>query len=124
METINISHKDLQTINKELISKISTLSTVPSSLFKHNIPVDDKFNINHIIKYCKDKKILTKIKTEELNKLYNDDLRCSPLMVKNDKKSLVFAINLGDKIENRIAYERGDDIYKIIIEKYIYTENE
>ena len=54
---------------------------------------------------------------KKLHELYNDDLRCSPLMVKNDKKSLVFVINLGDKTENRVAYERGDDSYKIIIEK-------
>lgn len=38
-------------------------------------------------------------------------------MVSKDKQSLVFCVNSGDKLKGRVAYERGDNTYKIIIEK-------
>jgi hypothetical protein len=38
-------------------------------------------------------------------------------MVRPDKKSLVFCVNFGDKLQDRVAYERGDNMYKVIIEK-------
>ncbi len=41
----------------------------------------------------------------------------SPIMVGKDKKSLLFCINLDDRLVDRAAYENGDNIYRIIIEK-------
>ncbi len=43
--------------------------------------------------------------------------KCSPIIVRKDKKSLMFAVNLGDKQKDRAAYERGDDLYRVVIEK-------
>ena len=56
---------------------------------------------------------------EQLHKQYESERlsECTPLMVRKDKQSLVFTINLGDRINNRVAYERGDHIYKVVIEK-------
>lgn len=41
---------------------------------------------------------------------------CSPIMVKNDKKSLMFCINLNN---DKIKKEKGNNTYKIIVEKII-----
>lgn len=58
---------------------------------------------------------------EKLHKLYEDEdnlwSKCTPIFVKSDKKSLIFCINLGDKQKDRFKYERGDNLYRIIIEK-------
>ena len=56
---------------------------------------------------------------ENLHEQYKNDKlsECTPIMVRNDKKSLVFSVNLGDKLKDRVAYERGDNMYKVIIEK-------
>lgn len=50
---------------------------------------------------------------------YESDMwsKCTPIMVRKDKKSLTFCVNLGDKSKDRLAYERGDNMYKVIIEK-------
>ena len=55
---------------------------------------------------------------ENIHGLYKSEFlsKCSPLMVRPDKESLVFLMNLGDRTD-RVAYERGDNMYKIIIEK-------
>lgn len=55
---------------------------------------------------------------ETLHKQYESEIIgiCSPIMVRDDKKSLVFLINLGDK-NNRVAFEIGKNKYKVIIEK-------
>jgi hypothetical protein len=56
---------------------------------------------------------------EEIHSHYKSELysKCTPIMVSSDQKSLVFAVNLGDKEKDIVAYERGDDLYKIKIEK-------
>lgn len=56
---------------------------------------------------------------KKLHKEYEDVLllKCSPLMVKNDKKSLFFCVNLGDKSKDRVAYHSGVNVYRVIIEK-------
>lgn len=56
---------------------------------------------------------------KKIHKQYENDLlsKCSPLMVRSDKQSLIFIVNLGDKLKDRTAYERGDNMYKVIIEK-------
>jgi hypothetical protein len=38
-------------------------------------------------------------------------------MVGKDKESLYFIVNLGVKNKDRVAYERGDNSYKVVIEK-------
>ena len=43
--------------------------------------------------------------------------KCTPIMVGKDKESLIFCVNLGDKNKDRVAYERGDNSYKVVIEK-------
>lgn len=55
----------------------------------------------------------------KLHEQYKSDLwsKCSPIMVRNDRQSLVFCVNLGDKLKDRVAYECGDNSYKVIIEK-------
>ena len=42
---------------------------------------------------------------------------CTPLMVGSNKKSLMFGVNLGDRDKDRVAWERGDSLYRVIIEK-------
>jgi hypothetical protein len=56
---------------------------------------------------------------KNLHKQYESELlsKCTPTMVRNDKKSLVFCVNFGDKFKDRVDYERGDNMYKVIIEK-------
>ena len=39
------------------------------------------------------------------------------MIVKDDKKSLIFSIDLGDRDKDRVSYEIGDCRYKITIEK-------
>lgn len=57
------------------------------------------------------------------NKLYeqyqSESSKCTPIMVGNDKKSLVFCVNLGDREKDRISYEKGDTLYRVVIEKII-----
>lgn len=57
----------------------------------------------------------------KLHEKYQDSLlsKCSPMLVrsKGDKKALLFCVNLGDRDNDRVAYERGDNLYRIIIEK-------
>lgn len=57
--------------------------------------------------------------TKKLHKECESDLlsKCTPIMVREDKKSLVFGVHLGDRLKNRVAYECGDNRYKVIIEK-------
>jgi len=57
--------------------------------------------------------------TESLHEIYKSEnlSKCSPVMVGKNKKSLLFCVNLGDKIKDRTGYERGDHMYRIIIEK-------
>lgn len=57
-----------------------------------------------------------------LHKVYSSELlsECSPIMVGEDKKSLIFCINFGDKLKDRVSYERGDNMYRIKIEKIIF----
>ncbi len=52
-------------------------------------------------------------------KQYENELwsKCTPIMAREDKQSLVFCVNLGDKSRDRVAYERGDNKYRIIIER-------
>jgi len=38
-------------------------------------------------------------------------------MVRNDKKSLVFSVNLGDRMKDRVAYERDGNIIKLLLKK-------
>jgi hypothetical protein len=38
-------------------------------------------------------------------------------MVRKDKQSLVFCVNLGDRLKDRVSYENGDNMYRVIIEK-------
>jgi hypothetical protein len=45
------------------------------------------------------------------------DVSHSPIMVKNDKKSLVFCLNLFDKSKDRVDTECGNNVYRVIIEK-------
>lgn len=47
--------------------------------------------------------------------LYEQFGNYGPLVVRSDKKSLCFAINL--EIEDRAAKEQGDKLYRITIEK-------
>ena len=56
---------------------------------------------------------------ENLYKQYESELwsKWTPIMVRKDKQSLVFCVNFGDKLKDRVAYERGDNMYKVIIEK-------
>lgn len=56
---------------------------------------------------------------KNLHKQYESELwsKCTPIMVRKDKQSLVFCVNFGDKLKDRVAYERGDNMYKVIIEK-------
>lgn len=56
---------------------------------------------------------------KKIHEQYKNELlsKCSPLMVKSDKQSLLFCVNFGDKIKDRVAYERGDNTYRVIIEK-------
>lgn len=56
---------------------------------------------------------------EELRERYKSPLlsECTPVMVREDKKSLVFCVNLGDREKDRVAYANGDNAYKVIIEK-------
>ena len=55
---------------------------------------------------------------ESLHKIYENELwsKCTPIMVRDDKKSLVFCVNLGDKEKDRVDYECGKNAYKVIIE--------
>lgn len=57
----------------------------------------------------------------KLHEQYKSELlsKCSPIMVGQDKQSLLFCVNLGDKLKDRGAYERGDNMYRIRIEKII-----
>jgi len=57
--------------------------------------------------------------TKDIHKRYESVLlsKCSPIIVRDDKKSLCFCINLGDKDKDRFAYENGDNKYRITIEK-------
>jgi hypothetical protein len=56
---------------------------------------------------------------KNLHKQYESELwsKCTSIMVRKDKQSLVFCINFGDRLKDRVAYERGDNMYKVIIEK-------
>ena len=56
---------------------------------------------------------------KKLHKQYESELgsKCTPIMVSKDKQSLVFCVHFSDKLKDRVAYERGDNTYKIIIEK-------
>jgi hypothetical protein len=56
---------------------------------------------------------------KNLHKQYESELcsECTPIMVRKDKQSLVFYVNFGDKLKDRIAYERGDNMYRVIIER-------
>lgn len=56
---------------------------------------------------------------KNLHKQYESEIlgKCSPIMVRKDKQSLVFCVNFGDRLKDRVAYERGDNMYKVIIEK-------
>jgi len=48
----------------------------------------------------------------------NDPLSiCTPLIVRKDRESLVFAVNFGNRDIDRLAWERGDSLYRVIIEK-------
>jgi hypothetical protein len=59
------------------------------------------------------------ILAKELHRQYESELlsKCTPIMVGSDKKSLIFCVNLADKNENRVAYECGDNIYRVVVEK-------
>lgn len=53
------------------------------------------------------------------NEMYNFFGNYGPVVIRNDKKSLCFGIS-EDKIKNpndRLAIERGDNLYRITIEK-------
>jgi hypothetical protein len=56
---------------------------------------------------------------KNLNDMYFNGLwsKCTPMMVRADKQSLVFCVNFGDKLKDRAACERGDNMYRVIIEK-------
>jgi hypothetical protein len=56
---------------------------------------------------------------ENLHKQYESEIlsKCSPIMVRKDKKSLIFCVNFGDKMKDRVAYENGDNMYRVVIEK-------
>jgi len=56
---------------------------------------------------------------KNLHRPYENEVlsKCTPIMVAEDKQSLIFCVNLGDKLKDRVAYERGDNMYKIKIEK-------
>lgn len=55
---------------------------------------------------------------KKLHEQYDSGLsNCTPIMVREDKKSLVFCVNLGDRLKDSVAWERGDNLYKVIIEK-------
>ena len=56
---------------------------------------------------------------KNLHKQYESELlsKCTPIMVTKDKQSLVFCVNFGDRSKDRVAYECGDNMYKVIIEK-------
>lgn len=58
---------------------------------------------------------------QDIHKHYIDEIfsKCSPLMVAKDKKTLLFAVNLGDRDKDRDAYERGGNLYIVRIEKPI-----
>ena len=52
---------------------------------------------------------------KDLHKQYES--KCSPLIVGSDKQSLLFCVNFGDRSKDRVAYERGDNMYRVVIEK-------
>ncbi len=56
---------------------------------------------------------------KKLHKQYESESpsECTSIMVGKDKESLIFCVNLGDKSKDRVAYERGDNKYRVIIEK-------
>lgn len=56
---------------------------------------------------------------QNLHKQYESELysECTPIMVRRDKKSLVFSVNFGDRLKDRVVYEHVDNMYKVIIEK-------
>jgi len=57
--------------------------------------------------------------TKNLHKQFESEsiLKCTPIMVRKDKQSLVFCVNLGDRLKDRVSYENGDNMYRVIIEK-------
>jgi len=62
---------------------------------------------------------------EKIHKQFYTGLwsECSPITLKSDKKSLCFCVNLENRNENRVGYERGDKSYKISIEKINQNNN-
>jgi hypothetical protein len=56
---------------------------------------------------------------KNLHKQYENELlsECTPIMVRQDKQSLVFCVKFGNKLKDRVSYECGDNMYKVIIEK-------
>lgn len=58
---------------------------------------------------------------ENIHKLYerSDILKCTPIMVGNDKDSLIFCVNLSDRSSNVSDWESGKNIYRIKVEKII-----
>jgi hypothetical protein len=50
---------------------------------------------------------------------------CSSIMVGKDKESLTFCVNLADRVKDRGAFERGDNMYKVNISKIVpYTKKD
>lgn len=81
--------------------------------------------MNKILEYTDEKTFITENiefskkhydVAEKLHSKYSDELgiNCSQIMVHSDKKSLMFCIDLGDKIENN---ENNENLFRIVIQK-------
>lgn len=58
---------------------------------------------------------------EKLHNLYKSERcsECTPILVRDDKKSLCFCIDMFDKRKNIHTPERNDCLYRITVEKII-----
>lgn len=75
---------------------------------------DEKNFITEEIEFSDDHYLLAK----KIHELYEGGIdKKTPLMVKNDKKSLLFCVDVSDVNTNRVDRENGKNKYKIIIEK-------
>lgn len=90
-------------------SKINNMKKLEKEGMVYLIHTDEETFVTSAVEFREEHYSLA----EDLHSLYDDDglSKCTPIMVSNDKKSLLFCVNLNDRIE------RGDNKYRIIIEK-------
>ncbi len=73
---------------------------------------DEETFITEEVEFSNEQYELTKKLHNQFN--YPD---CTPILVGKNKTSLIFGVNLTDRSKDRVGYEIGNNMYRVVVEK-------